>query len=114
RRRAAIRVGEDGARDRHFANCAAPQNGGVSSAIWRRVVSQVNLLPLAPAKARSARAFVDAELLPVVVAEIELGQIAVKMLFLNVLINADQSAFKHRKEVLKRVGMHIAAHPFLF
>ena len=59
-----------------------------------------------------ASLIVNAELLPVVVAEIELGKIAVKMLFFNVLVDADQTALEHREEAFERVGMGVAAHVF--
>ena len=45
----------------------------------------------------------------VVVTEIELGKVAVKVLFLAVLVHpAAQAAFEHRKHVLGGVRMHVA------
>jgi hypothetical protein len=57
---------------------------------------------------------VDAELDPIVVAEIELGQIPINVLPINVLIDADEAALEHGKEALKRIGVYVAAYPFLF
>src|SRR5437763_770790 len=65
-------------------------------------------------RAIGAGLVVYAELDAVVVPEIELGQISGNVLYFNVLINTYQAAFEDRKEALKRVGMHVAAHPFLF
>src|SRR6202050_5039716 len=61
-----------------------------------------------------ALCILNTELRAVVVAEINLRQIAVQVLRAAMLVNASQSAFEDRKEVLKRVGMHVAARPFKF
>jgi len=50
----------------------------------------------------------------VFLAEIKLRQIAVKVLLIDVLVNADKAAFQNRKESFQRVGMHVIAHPFEF
>lgn len=47
-----------------------------------------------------------------VLPEIKLGQIAVKVFGIDVLINADQAALHDTKEALQRVHMHVAAHVF--
>src|SRR5208282_4446437 len=47
-----------------------------------------------------------------VLAEVEFGQVAVKMLGVDMLINADDPALEDREKPLKRVGMHVAARPF--
>jgi hypothetical protein len=49
-----------------------------------------------------------------VIAEIELGKVAVQVSLAAMLVDADQPALEHRKEALKGVGMHVAARPFAF
>jgi hypothetical protein len=56
---------------------------------------------------------VDAEFGTGVLAKVELGQIAIKVLRVHVLINADQPALEDREEALQRVHMHVAARPFI-
>ena len=55
---------------------------------------------------------INAKLGAGVLPEIELGQVTVKMLGVDVLVNADNAALEDRKEAFKRVGMHVAALPF--
>src|SRR5579863_7929730 len=51
---------------------------------------------------------------PIVVAEIKFCEISVEVLLFNVLINTDQAALEDREEAFEGVGVHVAAHPFLF
>ena len=51
---------------------------------------------------------VDAELGAVVVAEIKFREIAIDVLLVDVLIDADQPALEHAKEAFKGVGVRIA------
>lgn len=70
-------------------------------------------LALDPLKGNfGALAVIDAKPLTVVLPEIELSQVAVKMLGIDVLINADDAALEDREKPFKRVGMHVAARPF--
>lgn len=55
---------------------------------------------------------IDAKLDAGVLPEIELGKIPVKMLNIDVLVNADKAALQNRKEAFQRVGMRLAARPF--
>ena len=48
-----------------------------------------------------------------ILPEIKLGQVAVKVLGIDVLINADQAALHDAKEAFQRVHMHVAARPFI-
>ena len=61
---------------------------------------------------RGALFIIDAELGAGVLPEVELGKIAVKVLGIDVLIDADETTLEDRKEALKRVGVHVIAHPF--
>jgi hypothetical protein len=57
---------------------------------------------------------VNAELGAVVHAEVELREVAVKVLAIDLLVDADQAALEHRKEPFKRVHMHVArTHSYL-
>src|SRR5207245_4707868 len=47
-------------------------------------------------------------------AEIKLRQVSVEMLGVNVLIHAHNAALEDRKERFKRIGVSIAARPFVF
>ena len=47
----------------------------------------------------------------VVLAKIKFGQITVKMLAIDVLVNADDAALEDREKSFKRVGMHVTARP---
>jgi len=51
---------------------------------------------------------------PGVVAEIEFGEIPVKMAIVAVLINAAHPSFEHRKKSFCGVHVRVAARPFLF
>jgi hypothetical protein len=62
----------------------------------------------------SALHIVDAELGTGIHAEVEFSQVAVQVLLVHVLINADQSALEDREETFKGVGMYVAARPFAF
>lgn len=55
---------------------------------------------------------IDAQFGAGVLAEIELGQIPVKVLAIDMLVDADKAAFQDRKEAFERVGMHVIPHPF--
>jgi len=55
---------------------------------------------------------VVAQLNASVLAEIELSQIAVQVLAIDVLIDADEATFHDRKEAFKGVHMHVTAHVF--
>ena len=60
----------------------------------------------------AALAVIDAKLGAGVHAEIKFGQVTLKMLGIDVLINADDAAFEHGEKALQRVRVHIAARPF--
>jgi hypothetical protein len=47
-----------------------------------------------------------------VLPKIKFGQIAVKMLGIDVLVNADDAALEYAEKPFKRVRMHVAACPF--
>jgi hypothetical protein len=56
---------------------------------------------------------------PVVVSEIELGQITMKVFLVHMLVGADQPALENREEPFKGVGVRLGAirqlaHPLLF
>lgn len=55
----------------------------------------------------------DAEFGASVAAEIELGQVPIEVLVVHVLIDADEPALEDREEVLKGIGVNIAARPFV-
>ncbi len=55
---------------------------------------------------------VKTKLHPRVMAEVELGQVAVNVLRVHVLVRADQTALKDRKEAFKVVGVNVTARPF--
>jgi len=55
---------------------------------------------------------VDAELGAVILAEIKLGQVSIKVLGIDVLVNADDAALEDREEPFKSIGVHVAARPF--
>jgi hypothetical protein len=57
---------------------------------------------------------VDTKLGASVLPKVELGQITLKMLGVDVLINADDTALEYRKEPFKRIGVNVAPHPFEF
>lgn len=57
---------------------------------------------------------IDAKPNAVVHSEIKFGQIAVKVLGIDVLIDADKPALEDREKALKSVGVHVAARPFEF
>jgi hypothetical protein len=57
---------------------------------------------------------IDAKLGAGVHAEIKFRQIPVKMLTIDVLVNADQAALEHAEKAFKRIGMHVAASPLEF
>jgi hypothetical protein len=56
----------------------------------------------------------DAERRPVVVPEIELGEVARQMPFVAMLVYAAHPALEHGKEALRGVYVSVAANPFLF
>jgi len=62
---------------------------------------------------RRAHRVVIAELNAVGIAEVELGEIAVKMRRRDVVIGAVDPALEDREEAFDRVGVSIAAHVFL-
>jgi hypothetical protein len=66
------------------------------------------LAACAPDGAVGALDIVDAEFGAVVVPEIEFGEVAVEMLLVHVLIDADQTALEHREEAFEGVGVHVA------
>jgi hypothetical protein len=47
-----------------------------------------------------------------ILAEIKLSQIAVKVLCVDVLIDANQTALQDRKETFERVGVYVIPYPF--
>jgi hypothetical protein len=47
-------------------------------------------------------------------AEIKFGQVTVEMLAIDVLINADDAAFKHAEKPFQRIRVNVAARPFVF
>src|SRR5574337_142180 len=61
---------------------------------------------------------VHAKLFPVAVAEIEFGQIALKVRFADVLVYAINAAFEDREKAFNRVGgddsVALVAHVFVF
>lgn len=57
---------------------------------------------------------IDPKLGAVVLAEIKFGQIAIKVLLIDVLVNADQATFENREEAFEGVHMHVAARPLEF
>jgi hypothetical protein len=56
---------------------------------------------------------VDAQFGARIHAEIKFGQVSVEMLAADVLVNADDAALEDRKEAFKRIGVHVAAPPFV-
>jgi len=56
---------------------------------------------------------IDAKLGAGIHAEIELGQVTVKMLGVDMLIHADNASLENREKAFKRIGMHVAACPFV-
>jgi len=61
----------------------------------------------------SALHVINAQLGACVLPEIKFGEIAVEMLGIDVLVNADHAALEHAEEAFERVGMHVAARPFV-
>ena len=89
-----------------------PFNSGFTPFLVRRRIGQ----PLAlDACKRDVGALnvIDAKLGAGVLPEIKLGQIAIKMLGIDVLVNADDAALEDRKEAFERVGVNVAARPFI-
>ena len=56
---------------------------------------------------------IDAKLGAGVLPEIELGQIPIKMLGVDVLVHADDTALEDREKTFERIGMHVATRPFV-
>jgi len=52
----------------------------------------------------------DADLGASVLAEIEFGQVPVKVFVIHVLVHADKAALEYRKEPFEGIGMDVAAH----
>lgn len=61
-----------------------------------------------------AAGIVNAKLGAGILPKVELGQIAVKMALIDVLINADDAALEHAEKPFERVGVHVATHPLEF
>ena len=61
----------------------------------------------------SALRVIDSELCTSVHAEIELGQIAIKMLLVHMLIDADHASLEDGEKTFQGIGMHIAARPLI-
>lgn len=55
---------------------------------------------------RRALLIVDAKPFAIVLAEIKLGEIAVKVLAIDMLVDADQAALQDREEAFKGIGVH--------
>jgi hypothetical protein len=49
-----------------------------------------------------------------VLAEIEFGQVAVKVLVIDVLVHADNAAFEHTEKAFQRIGVNVAPRPLEF
>lgn len=56
---------------------------------------------------------INAESDPLVVTEIELGEIPLQVLLADVVIHADDSALQNREIAFDRIGVRVAAHVFL-
>ena len=56
---------------------------------------------------------VDTEFGAGIHAEIELGQVPVKMLGVDMLVNTDDATLEDRKEPFKRIGVNVTALPFI-
>ena len=65
----------------------------------------------APEGQISALFVIDTKFGASVLPEIELGQIAVQMLNIDVLIDADKAALQDGKEAFQRVGVRLATGP---
>ena len=65
----------------------------------------------APEGQISALFVINTKFCPIVLPEIELGQIAVQMLNIDVLIDADKAALQDGKEAFQRVGVRLATGP---
>jgi hypothetical protein len=61
-----------------------------------------------------ALGIVNAEFRASVLPKIKFGEISVKVLFVHMLIDADQAALKDREETFQRVRMDVAACPLEF
>jgi len=61
---------------------------------------------------RRALYIVNAKLGTGVHAEVKFGQVAVKMLGVDMLVNANDAAFEDREKPFKRIGVNVAALPF--
>ena len=57
---------------------------------------------------------IDAELGARVLPKIELGQVAVKVLGVDMLVNADDATLEDREETFERVSVHVATPPLKF
>ncbi len=60
-------------------------------------------------RAFGARLIINTQLGAVVLAEIELGQITVKMLFADVLVGANHPTLEDREEAFQRIGVDLVA-----
>lgn len=60
----------------------------------------------------SALRVIDPEFGAGIHAEIKLRQVAIQVLVVHVLVDANEAALEDRKEAFERVGVHVAAHPF--
>ena len=63
-------------------------------------------------RANGAPLVVDAQRAPGIIPEIELGKVAVKVLFLAVLVNAHHSALENTERALNGVGVNVASDVF--
>jgi hypothetical protein len=59
-----------------------------------------------------ALSVVNTKLGAIILAEIKFSQVTIKVLFIDVLIDANQAMFENRKEAFKGVGMNVPARPF--
>ena len=93
-------------------------SGGVHGALCgprlvRRLVIGEPLAFDAEQSAGGASSIINAKLDAIAIAEIELGEIAVQMPLVTMLVDASHPALEHREETLDRIGVHVAAHVFL-
>jgi hypothetical protein len=86
----------------------------IESARWRRLQStEATASQYASASASRDRLAENIGFAAVVVAELELGEIQREILLADVVVSADDSAFKQRPEAFDVIGMHFAAHIFV-
>lgn len=99
-------LGQNGCRLGRFFSGSLGGNGAINCSIGQALADH------AEQRYVSAHFIIDSELYASVLTEIELGEIAVQMALIHVLIDTDQTALEDREEAFKRVRVDVATDVF--